>query len=82
MFRPFYLVIIRRIQVLNKCSIELQNALPLIWAHIYNDFCLITQQDAFHKDEFCSHPSSVNPTEHEDQIVFLRRRPQKRFTGM
>jgi hypothetical protein len=26
----------------NKCSIELQNALPLIWAHIYNDFCLMT----------------------------------------
>jgi hypothetical protein len=23
--------------MLNKCSIELQNALLLIWAHIYND---------------------------------------------
>jgi hypothetical protein len=28
--------------MLNKCSVELLNALPLIWAHIYNDFCLIT----------------------------------------
>jgi hypothetical protein len=26
----------------NKCSIELQNALPLTWAHIYNDFYLVS----------------------------------------
>jgi hypothetical protein len=28
--------------MLNKCSVELYNALPHIWAHIYNDLCLMT----------------------------------------
>jgi hypothetical protein len=31
------------IQRLNKCSIGLQHALPLIWAHIYNEFLLDEQ---------------------------------------
>jgi hypothetical protein len=25
-----------------KCSTELQNTLPPIWVHIYNDLCLVT----------------------------------------